>query len=459
MNSSPLITVASNAFPPAPGAGASPGGATPPAAPQEFRRALGQAREDAEPRRSPGAQGDGDGNAATAPDEADAAARRESAANRAQRSRANGATGTAGTAGPRPARDADAAAARTRAGAAATGSATGSDRGTAEGAARDTIDAEVESAESAEGPGGRRGAARARAGAPGAPGADGTTSPAADAPGFATRPELAEATGTAEARADRHGNSPRTTPTDLLRGGLRGTAGRAATEREGTAAASGQAGVRPGFAAGGDPGGGSSGTPAPGARSDAASPALDGAAGRAVAASGLAAATALTAHPATGATTGTSTGAADPGAVPRELHLATGPGRADFAPALGAQISVLVRDGVQAARLQLHPAELGPVTVQLSLEGTSAQLVLAAEQAPTRQALEQALPVLAGALRDAGFTLSGGGVFEQPRQDRPAGENPDGSGRDDRGQAAPTAAAQAAAALPLRRRGMVDLVA
>ena len=38
--------------------------------------------------------------------------------------------------------------------------------------------------------------------------------------------------------------------------------------------------------------------------------------------------------------------------------------RAEFAPALGAQLSVLVRDGVEHAQLQLNPAEMGPIEVQ-----------------------------------------------------------------------------------------------
>ena len=43
---------------------------------------------------------------------------------------------------------------------------------------------------------------------------------------------------------------------------------------------------------------------------------------------------------------------------------------------------------------------------------------MAAENGLTRQALEQSMPLLAGSLREAGLTLSGGGVFEQPRQQR-----------------------------------------
>lgn len=137
-------------------------------------------------------------------------------------------------------------------------------------------------------------------------------------------------------------------------------------------------------------------------------------------------------------------------------------GSPDFAPGLSAQVSVMVRDGIQEARLQLNPAEMGPITVQIQVEGNTAQVTMTAEQAPTRDALEQAMPSLAGALREEGLTLTGGGVFEQarqPRDDAPAagagsrsGHASGPGGRDD----------DATAAVPARRvaaRGAVDVYA
>ena len=147
-----------------------------------------------------------------------------------------------------------------------------------------------------------------------------------------------------------------------------------------------------------------------------------------------------------------------PAATPvTEAHLPAAPGSAEFSTQLGAQLTTFVRDGVQHARLHLNPAEMGPVSVQIQLDGQSAQVHLAAEHGLTRQALEQSMPLLAGSLREAGLTLSGGGVFEQPRQPRDgAPAAPDGSRRgDDTGAEVaprPTAAA-------VHRRGVVDLVA
>lgn len=153
-------------------------------------------------------------------------------------------------------------------------------------------------------------------------------------------------------------------------------------------------------------------------------------------------------------------------AHPAEARLSASPGQAGFAEQLGAQLSTFVREGVQHARLQLHPLELGPVTVQIQLDGGSAHMSFAAEHAQTRQALEQALPTLAGSLREAGLTLSGGGVFEQPRQPQPEGDGgrSDGGhgnrgGGGGKGGADDGAVLQAATGAATRRRGVVDLVA
>lgn len=169
-------------------------------------------------------------------------------------------------------------------------------------------------------------------------------------------------------------------------------------------------------------------------------------------------------------TAGANSAASGTAPTQAQAQLPATPGSADFAPQLGAQISTFVRDGIEHAQLHLNPADMGPVTVQIQLDGQSAQVHLLADQAATRQALEQAMPQLASSLRDAGVTLTGGGVFQQPRQ--PGGEaGTDGRGNSNsnRSRGAATVggvstggsaldSATRAAAQP-RRRGVVDLVA
>jgi flagellar hook-length control protein FliK len=130
-----------------------------------------------------------------------------------------------------------------------------------------------------------------------------------------------------------------------------------------------------------------------------------------------------------------------------------------FAPALATQVRWWASDGVQQAQLQLNPAEMGPVRVNIVLDGRDARIDFSADLAATRGAIEAALPVLAAALDDGGLKLTGGGVHDGSAQHQresnergvthrtPAGPN----GSD---TAAPSVAARSAVA-----RGMVDLVA
>ncbi|MCE4554863.1 flagellar hook-length control protein FliK [Pelomonas cellulosilytica] len=102
---------------------------------------------------------------------------------------------------------------------------------------------------------------------------------------------------------------------------------------------------------------------------------------------------------------------ATPAPVQASLHSAA------FAPELGTRVSLMAVDGVQHAELQLNPAEMGPVAVQITVDGSQAQVSFHAAHAETRQVLEQSLPDLAAALQGQGLTLSGGGVFQQARRD------------------------------------------
>lgn len=135
----------------------------------------------------------------------------------------------------------------------------------------------------------------------------------------------------------------------------------------------------------------------------------------------------------------------------------------EFAPMLGARVTTLVREGVEQARIALNPAEMGPVSVQLELSGSQVRVELAAEVEATRLALEQALPTLAGSLREAGFTLAGGGVFQQARDGGASGRD---AGHGTAGEAAAATArsfdlseAARPAANTGRPRGLVDLYA
>ena len=122
--------------------------------------------------------------------------------------------------------------------------------------------------------------------------------------------------------------------------------------------------------------------------------------------------------------------------APHVAHLPTPADSPEFPQALGAQISVLARDGIQQAELHLNPAEMGPISVQIDLQGNQAQVDFGADSAATRQIIENGLPELAAALQQAGFTLSGGGVHQQARGSQGGGDGqPGGQGAGQRGRA------------------------
>lgn len=104
----------------------------------------------------------------------------------------------------------------------------------------------------------------------------------------------------------------------------------------------------------------------------------------------------------------------------------------DFAPELSASVSLLIQDGVHEAQLQLNPADMGPVAIQIQLDGQQAQVNFHAAQADTREVLMRSMPELAAALQNQGITLSGGGVFAQTQSGNgQSGRDADGDGRGD----------------------------
>jgi flagellar hook-length control protein FliK len=114
-------------------------------------------------------------------------------------------------------------------------------------------------------------------------------------------------------------------------------------------------------------------------------------------------------------------------AAPVDAAVAAPVASPEFAQAFAVQVSVLVEDGVQRAELHLNPAEMGPVSVHIVVDGTQARIDFGADALATRQAIEAGLPELASALRDAGMTLQGGGVSQHARDPHEGAKPGDGS--------------------------------
>jgi flagellar hook-length control protein FliK len=149
-------------------------------------------------------------------------------------------------------------------------------------------------------------------------------------------------------------------------------------------------------------------------------------------------------------------------AAPMEARIAVPLDQPGFGAALGTQVSVMVQGGVQTAQLQLNPAEMGPIAVQIALDGSAARVDFQADLASTRAVIEASLPALAGALQDAGFTLAGGGVFQQApgsRQGQGDGQPQPGQPRLADGRADASDPSPGPALTLRSQRGLVDLIA
>jgi len=161
-----------------------------------------------------------------------------------------------------------------------------------------------------------------------------------------------------------------------------------------------------------------------------------------------------------------------PPTPPAQAMLPMTPQSPTFAPALGQQIDVWMKGGVQHAEVQLSPQDLGPIRVRIEMEGAHARVHMSADVQSTRDALQQAMPQLSEQLGQVGLSLTGGGVSDQPAfQQSQAQANGDaglgGSGRQGTGAHADGGnggsgedlAMAAAARQQAQRRGLLDMYA
>ena len=155
---------------------------------------------------------------------------------------------------------------------------------------------------------------------------------------------------------------------------------------------------------------------------------------------------------------------------PAQATLPMPPQAPTFAPALGHQIDVWMKGGVQHAEVQLSPQDLGPIRVKIELQGDQTRVHMSADVQSTRDALQQAMPQLSEQLGQVGISLTGGGVSDQPAfQQSQAQANAGGFGGSGRagnggsqesGQGGLEEIAAASAARQMaQRRGLLDTYA
>ena len=99
----------------------------------------------------------------------------------------------------------------------------------------------------------------------------------------------------------------------------------------------------------------------------------------------------------------------------------TQPVTPQFSEELSGQVRVFVNNGLQEARLQLTPADLGKVQITINMEGEHARVVFVAETAVARDLLDQSMPRLREMLQQSGIQLAQGDVSDQAESQRKEG--------------------------------------
>ena len=87
-----------------------------------------------------------------------------------------------------------------------------------------------------------------------------------------------------------------------------------------------------------------------------------------------------------------------------------------FASSMATHLRVIKNQGGGEAKVNLHPAELGRMSVSVITEGNETKVAFTVETSQARQAVEASLPRLREMLEQAGLSLADSNVSEQNRQ-------------------------------------------
>ncbi len=137
-----------------------------------------------------------------------------------------------------------------------------------------------------------------------------------------------------------------------------------------------------------------------------------------------------------------------------QLQLPSPPGSQSFAQDLGQQVAWLGGQNIKQARIRLHPEELGPLDVSVSVKHGRVDVVFSAQHPAALSAVQQSLPQLDQMLARHGLSLGHAEVGQHDRGDR-RGHAADG------GLAAVDEAAETHGGLPvaLGKVGLLDAFA
>lgn len=99
------------------------------------------------------------------------------------------------------------------------------------------------------------------------------------------------------------------------------------------------------------------------------------------------------------------------------LDVQPGLNQPNWSRVVSSRVVYMANEGIQRAELRLNPAQLGPVEVRLSIINDQTNVTFLANNATTREALEQALPRLRESFADNGLALNNTQVGQQDQSD------------------------------------------
>ncbi|HMA00516.1 MAG TPA: flagellar hook-length control protein FliK [Steroidobacteraceae bacterium] len=175
----------------------------------------------------------------------------------------------------------------------------------------------------------------------------------------------------------------------------------------------------------------------------------------------LAALTGSAGDAAAGSTLNATASASAPADAPAPaLRIHASVDSADFPQGLSDRVSWMVDNGVNGAKLQVNPPQLGPIELRISVQGDHAQVWMTTHSAVARDALESSSPKLRDMLNAQGFGQVSVDISQRSFQDRSAYTPPyQRESAPARSAAAVTPAAATAAAAPRSPLGALDAYA
>lgn len=86
------------------------------------------------------------------------------------------------------------------------------------------------------------------------------------------------------------------------------------------------------------------------------------------------------------------------------------------------RVNMLVKGGIQEAKIQLSPPEMGRLEIKVSTDGDSAKIMFSVDNIAAKDAIEQAMPRLRELLEQGGLQLAHSEVADHSKSDQSQGE-------------------------------------